>query len=75
MSKKARTCLVESTRCVSGSVSSPDSSFRIGMLLVEPDGRVGGYLEAILQNGQLGDGEGILCVEMEGVKKLRINYE
>lgn len=54
MSKNARTYFVESMRCVSGSVPVPDSSCLVRRLLLGEDGRIGGYFDAILQNGQLG---------------------
>lgn len=48
-------------RCVSGPVLVSDSSCLVGILLLGEDGRIGGYLEAILQKGQPGEGEGILA--------------
>jgi hypothetical protein len=53
ISRKARTCFVERTRCVSGSASPTDARG-----LSRDDGGIGAYVAAILQKGQVGDGWG-----------------
>ena len=53
MSRKARTCFVERMRCVSGSIPPSATGGLSGA-----EGRIGGYVAAILQKGQVGDGCG-----------------